>query len=120
MDYNTVTKRPTSDEMIHYSIPKSEYHGKAAAISRASQYLTELDGIDMLELEDQRRRGMIERQEEDVIKQIASSSNKAAQALRGMRPPLHRAQQLNICDTHGSIGNHFKLTKMQYNIWEKS
>ena len=59
--YNRLHKRPTFEELISYTGPKVTYPVGSATISRDSPYLTQLDGIGMMELDEQQRRKMIER-----------------------------------------------------------
>ena len=50
----------------------------------------------MMELEEQQRREMIERQQEDMISEIASSFDYTAQALIAANPPINRAQHYGL------------------------
>ena len=60
----------------------------------------------MIELEEQHRREMIERQNENMIRQIATSSEYTAQALRAMQPP--RPQLFHIFDTRSDNNSNFQ------------
>ena len=81
----------------------------AATISRLTPHLTQLDGIGTLELEGQQRSETSERQNEDMIRQLASSCDFSAQSLRAMNPPQqthkHIAQHFSIFDAHSNISS---------------
>ena len=53
-----------------------------------------------MELEDQQRRDMIERQQADMIRHIVSSPEYPSQAFRAMRPPSSKTQWSNLFGTH--------------------
>ena len=62
------------EELIIFEDYLVAYPDRSATFTRNSPLLTQLDGIGMMELEEQQRREMIERQKEDILRQIASSS----------------------------------------------
>ena len=62
----------------------------------------------MMELEEQQRREMIERQKEDMIRQSATSSEYTAQALRAMSPPKSNPQRLNMFEWHSGNSSRFQ------------
>ena len=72
INYNGVSKPPTLEELIIYGDLKAKYHDRTVAISRESPYLAQLDGIGMVECEEQQRSEIIERHKEDMLRQIAS------------------------------------------------
>ena len=63
--------------------------------ARSSPYLTQLDGIGTMELEDHQRREMIARHQQDMIGQLASSSEYSAHALRDMNQPMHHNPEVS-------------------------
>ena len=71
---NGVKPRPTFVEFIYFVDNRIKYPDITATLTRDSPPLTQLDGISMMELEEQPRRAMLERQQEDVIRQIASDT----------------------------------------------
>ena len=86
-DYNGLYRRPTLEELINYTEPQVKLPDRSVTFATESSYSTQVDGTGMMELEDQERRDMIERQKEDVIRHIASSSEYSANALRVLNPP---------------------------------
>ena len=76
--------RPTFVEFIYFVDNRIKYPDITATLTRDSPPLTQLDGISMMELEEQPRRAMLERQQEDVIRQIASDTGTSSHLLRGL------------------------------------
>ena len=66
---------------------RQTYQYRTATKASESPYLTLLDRTGMMAFEEQPRREMIARHKEDMIRQIASSSENTAQVLTAMNPP---------------------------------
>ena len=74
----------------------TKYPDKSATFTRDSPLLTKSDGIGMMELEEQTRRDIMERQKEDMIRQIAGATGQSAQTLRAMKKRrLHASTNSN-------------------------
>ena len=55
-----------------------------------------------MQLHEQNRKDIIERQTKDMNTQIASSYDYTTHALRAMNPPINRAPTFNIFGTHSA------------------
>ena len=93
------------------------FSDRSATICRWSPYLTQLDGKGMTEFEEQQCSDMIERQNEDMIMQIASSSEYTAQALIAMQPL--RPCYFNIFDAHNDNNSNFNEAEYELNSMEQ-
>ena len=78
MNYNGVAPRPTFDEFIKFVEYPIRYLDRTATFIRDSPLLTLLDWIGMMELEEQHCREMVERQTEDMIREIAAATGQSA------------------------------------------
>ena len=71
-----------------------KYPDRLATFTRDSPLLTQLDGLGLMELEEQERIEIVERPKEDMIRHIAGATGQSAQMLRAMsrcqyNPYLH-------------------------------
>ena len=67
------------------------YPDRTATFTRDALVLTQLVGIGMMELEEQRRREMVERQKEDMIREIAAATGQSSQMLRAINRRAYNA-----------------------------
>ena len=59
-----------------------KYPDRSATFSRDSLLLTQFDGMGMMELKEQRE--LVDRQKEDMIREIAETTGQSAQMLRAL------------------------------------
>ena len=81
---NGVKPRTTCEELVNCVDYPIKYPDRTATCIRDSPLLTQLDGIGMIELEEQQRREKVERQKEDMIREIAAAAGQSAQMLRAI------------------------------------
>ena len=84
INYNGVKPRPTFEELINFVDYPVKYPDRSATFSRDSPLLTQFDGMGMMELQEQEQRELVERQKEDMIRQIAAATGQSAQMLRAL------------------------------------
>ena len=82
--YNGLNARPSYEEQINFVDYPVDYPDRSATWTRDSPLLTQLDGIGMMEMEEQQGRENIAINYEDIIRQIAASAGQSAQMLRAM------------------------------------
>ena len=83
--------QPTFAEVINFVGCPITYLDREATFTRDSPLLTQLDGIGMMELEEQQRREMVERQKEDMNRFIAAATGQSAQMLRAINRRAYNA-----------------------------
>ena len=96
INYKGHKPRPTFEELVHLEDYPVAYPDRSTTFTRNSPLLTQLDGIGMMELQEQQRREMIERQKEDIFRQIASSSEYSLNELRAIRQTKTRPQNCDM------------------------
>ena len=79
--YTGLKTRPTYEELINFKPYPVKYPDRSATFTRTSPLLSHFDGIGMMELEEQERREIVERQKEHMIRQIAGATGQSAQML---------------------------------------
>ena len=84
ININGVKPRPFFEELMHFEAYPVKYPDRPATFSRDSPLLTQFDGMGMMELLEQEQRELVERQKEDMIRQIAAATGQSAQMLRAL------------------------------------
>ena len=84
MNYNGVKPRPTYDKIIISEAYPAKYPDRSATFTRDSPLLTQFDGIRMLKLEKQEHTEIVKILHEDMIRQIATTTEQNAQMPRAM------------------------------------
>ena len=74
INYNGVRPRPPVEELNNFEANPVKYPDRSATFSRESPLLTQFDGTGMMELQEQEQRELVERQKEDMIRQIAAAT----------------------------------------------
>ena len=78
INYNGVKPRPTLEDLANFVGYPIIFLDSTATFTRYSSLSTQLDGIGMMELEEQQRRDMVERQKADMIRDIAAATGQSA------------------------------------------
>ena len=74
LTFNGNNKKPTFEELVKYSEYQNHYHVRTAKISSHSHSSTHIYGMGMMEFKEQQRRDMFKRHSEDLLRNVASSS----------------------------------------------
>ena len=82
INYNGVKPRPIFEELIKIEAYPVKYPDRPATFSRDTPLLIQFDGMGMMELQEQEQRELVERQKEDMIRQIAAATGQSDQMLR--------------------------------------
>ena len=85
INFNGVEPRHTFEEVITFFDYPIRFLDRAVPFTKDLALLTQLGGIGMMELEERQRREMVERQKEDMIREIAAATRQFAQMLRTIR-----------------------------------
>ena len=99
INYNGVKPRPTYEELINVEDYPAKYPDRSATFSRDSPLPTQFDGMGMMELQEQEQRLLVERQHEDMIRQIAAATGQSAQMLRALNGRIFHTPPDSLADS---------------------
>ena len=98
ISYAGLRPRPICEDPFNFEPYPARHPDRSATFTRYSPLLTQFDGIGMMELEEQERREIVERQKEDMIRQIAGATGQSAQMLRAMNKIRFNASTTSLTD----------------------
>ena len=84
INYNGVKPRRMFEELTNFEADHVKYPDTPATLSRDSPLLTQFDGMGMIEVQEQERQELVEKQNEERIRQIAAATEQSAQMLRAL------------------------------------
>ena len=98
INFNGAQRRPTYEGLINCVPYPVRFPDQKATCTRDSPLLRQLDGICMMELQEQERKDKSERHQEDKIRHSAASAKHTAQMLRAMRRRACNAPSGSLTD----------------------
>ena len=95
---NDVKLRLRYKDLVNFARYPITYPDRTTTFAKHPPLLTQLGGMGMMELESERRREMVERQKDDMIREIATTTGQLARMMRSIIRRANNAPTDNLTD----------------------